>query len=180
MFYSYLYKDVDGTPIYAGKGKGKRANEHFKANTHLGRVLRKRKENGVVLIPTIYNCESEELAFFVEEELIRMYGRADLNEGTLFNLTDGGEGQCRRIAWNKGRTCTTEENEEKSKRMIGKPSNRRGVPNKNKPTIESNIARSLKLKGVPQKKRTPEQIANMVAGKKLARQQKLNKEMGVY
>lgn len=92
QFYAYLYKDVDDTSIYVGKGMHKRAWKHFKANTHLGRLLRKRNIAGYTIEPIIYKCENEELAFFVESELIRKYGREDLNKGTLFNLTDGGEG----------------------------------------------------------------------------------------
>jgi hypothetical protein len=169
MYYAYLYRDVDNTPIYVGKGKHNRAFQHIKSDTYLGRLLRKRLLDGYELIPEIYKCESEELAFFVEEELVIKFGRKDLNEGTLLNLTNGGEGQSGRSPWNKDRKCTEEENTAKSNRMIGKPSNRKGIPNKIAPTVESNIARSLKLKGVPQKKRTPEQIKNMVDGKRKAR-----------
>lgn len=42
-----------------------------------------------------------------EKELIKLYGRRDLQEGTLVNLTDGGEGCCRSLA-NKGITRTPE------------------------------------------------------------------------
>lgn len=93
-YYAYLYIDIDNTPIYAGKGCRKRAWVHFNAKSHLGNILRKRKDIGIELNPIIYYCESEELAFFVEEELIRKYGRKCLNEGTLLNITSGGEGGC--------------------------------------------------------------------------------------
>lgn len=77
-----------------GKGKGTRAFAHFRnySDTRLSRVLKKRARDGIKIAPEIIPCESEELAFFVEEELIRKFGREDLNEGTLFNLTNGGDG----------------------------------------------------------------------------------------
>lgn len=38
-----------------------------------------------------------------EIELIKLYGRRDLGQGTLVNLTDGGEGNLGMIPWNKGK-----------------------------------------------------------------------------
>ena len=40
----------------------------------------------------IYADLDEELAFFIEEELISLIGRKDLGKGSLLNLTDGGDG----------------------------------------------------------------------------------------
>ena len=92
-FYTYLYRDIDGTPIYVGKGTGRRALSHFKADSHLGRLLKKRLRDGHKIKPE-FLCKDvdEEFAFFVEIEMIRHYGRKDLGIGTLFNLTDGGDG----------------------------------------------------------------------------------------
>ena len=93
IFYCYLYRDIDGTPIYAGKGKRDRAFGHITNDTHLGRLLRKRLRDGHKIEPE-FLCKDvdEEFAFFVEVETIRHYGRKDLGIGTLLNLTDGGEG----------------------------------------------------------------------------------------
>lgn len=92
-FYAYLYRDIDGTPIYIGKGTGRRAYIHFKSKSHLGNLLRNRLKESFKIEPE-FLCQDvdEELAFFVEEEMIRKYGRKDLALGTLFNLTDGGDG----------------------------------------------------------------------------------------
>lgn len=45
-----------------------------------------------MLVPIITPHESEPEALAREKELIALYGRADLGLGTLFNLTDGGDG----------------------------------------------------------------------------------------
>lgn len=55
-YYTYLYRDVDGTPIYVGKGKNKRAWKHFNPNvkTQIGYTLRKRKACGFDIKPENY------------------------------------------------------------------------------------------------------------------------------
>lgn len=94
QFYAYLYRDPKtGIPVYVGKGYGNRAFDHFKSKTRLGNMLRKRIAEGFKVEPEFIVFGDEELAFFVEQEAIRKYGRDDLGTGTLFNLTDGGEGQ---------------------------------------------------------------------------------------
>lgn len=93
-FYTYLYRDIDGTPIYVGKGKGNRAWNHFQASvkTHLGFLLRKRLREGIRIDPEINYHVSEEVALATEVQQILFFGRVDLKTGTLFNLTDGGDG----------------------------------------------------------------------------------------
>lgn len=80
-FYTYLWLRADGTPYYAGKGIGRRA---FKKYTH--RMPPPPNERII-----IQEFECEEDAFFAEKFLIAFYGREDLGEGKLLNLTDGGE-----------------------------------------------------------------------------------------
>lgn len=93
IYYVYIYRDIDGRVIYVGKGKGTRAWFHLNAKSHLGNVLRKRLREGYQIEPE-FLCKDvdEEFAFFIEIETIRHFGRKDLGLGTLFNLTDGGEG----------------------------------------------------------------------------------------
>lgn len=103
-FYSYLYRDIDGTPIYAGKGKGGRAFNHIKADTHLGYLLQKRLKDGIKLEPELSTLTTEENAFFQETALILKYGRKDLGTGTLLNRTDGGEGSSGCVPTDEART----------------------------------------------------------------------------
>jgi hypothetical protein len=82
QFYAYLWLRADGTPYYAGKGKGFRAyapHRHIYPPTDKNRIV-------------IFYRDSEEAAFETEKELIRNWGRKDLGSGCLRNRTDGGDG----------------------------------------------------------------------------------------
>jgi hypothetical protein len=92
QYYTYLYRDIDGTPIYVGKGCDKRAWSHNKSRSRLGNTLRKRFRDGASLQPIIFNQADEQTALDMEVFWIAFYGREDLGKGTLFNLTAGGEG----------------------------------------------------------------------------------------
>lgn len=83
QFYSYLWLDSQGYPYYAGKGYSKRA---FKRH---GRGLWPPKDRArILLFPMISEAE----AFESEIALIDLFGRKDLGNGSLINVTNGGEG----------------------------------------------------------------------------------------
>ena len=130
-FYVYLYRDLDGTPIYVGKGKGGRYKQHFQnsTNSRIGNKLRKLKSSGHTLMPSFFECESEELAFLVEEEMISLYGRECVNEGTLYNISSGGEGS-------SGFKLSDEVKASISKRRRGVPTLVKGQFKHSKETIE--------------------------------------------
>jgi hypothetical protein len=93
-YYVYLYKDLDGTPIYVGKGKGKRAFEHLRgsSNDRLNKFISARSNEGYTVEPEIVATGSEDNMLMVEVALIKLFGRADNMLGPLFNSTDGGDG----------------------------------------------------------------------------------------
>lgn len=102
-FYAYLWLREDGTPYYAGKGKGKRA---FTSSAH--NVRCPKDESRIV----VFDRDSEESAFQTEKELIANWGRKDLGTGCLRNFTDGGDGQ-------SGRKFSKETIEKMRERMLG-------------------------------------------------------------
>jgi hypothetical protein len=95
-FYVYIYYDPsrNNEPIYVGKGSGERAWRHLRRkNMHpFTQRLQFMKKNNIRPIIGLYAGLDEEFSYFLEEELIKYFGRKDLGKGTLLNLTDGGDG----------------------------------------------------------------------------------------
>jgi hypothetical protein len=93
-FYVYVYKDIDGTPVYVGKGKGNRAYQHLteSSNDRLNKLIINRSKIGTIMEPEIVASGTENNMLMVEVALIKLFGRADTSQGPLFNHTDGGDG----------------------------------------------------------------------------------------
>lgn len=100
MFYVYVYRDPRPTknnqPVYVGKGTGDRDLSHWSRGSHnkpFQDFIAHLKARGFVSIcERVFETENETEAFTKEIELIALYGRRNLKQGSLFNLTDGGEG----------------------------------------------------------------------------------------
>jgi hypothetical protein len=100
MFYVYVYRDPRPTknnqPVYVGKGTGDRDLSHWSRGSHnkpFQDFISHLKQRGLVaLCERVFETEVEAEAFAKEIELIALYGRRNTKTGTLFNLTDGGEG----------------------------------------------------------------------------------------
>jgi hypothetical protein len=101
MFYVYVYKDPRPTKnqqvVYVGKGMGDRMFYHWRKAVHhnkgFGALLALLRRNSLEpIIEQVAEFADEAEAFVEEMRLIALYGRRDLKSGTLFNLTDGGEG----------------------------------------------------------------------------------------
>ena len=91
IFYTYLYIDpIDNIPVYVGYGQNLRAFEHFSSKTELGDLLRQRLLQGQCVSPIIHIEENRDKAKDMEKFWIKVFGRKDKGEGTLFNKTDGG------------------------------------------------------------------------------------------
>lgn len=97
-FYVYIYLDprtCPPTPIYVGKGQGKRHKQHLSKtkNKYFDRKLKKIQNSGLKPIVEFAAKDiTNEEAMQIEIKLIAKYGRMDQKTGTLCNHTDGGEG----------------------------------------------------------------------------------------
>ena len=99
-WYLYAHKRFDKSEIfYIGIGKKKNYGRAYefneqKRNNIWNKIFNKTDIEVLILFDNI----SKETASQKEKELINLYGRIDLNEGSLCNMTDGGDGilNCKR------------------------------------------------------------------------------------
>jgi hypothetical protein len=88
-FYVYLhFRKTDGSVFYVGRGCRNRANSSYRRSKYWRNIVNK---NGLGVIKLVENITSEE-ANRLESEIIKFYGRIDLQTGILINMTDGGDG----------------------------------------------------------------------------------------
>jgi len=100
MFYVYVYRDPRplkaNQPVYVGKGTGDRDLSHWSRGSHnkpfQDFISHLKLRAHIAVCERVLETEIEAEAFVKEIELIALYGRRDIGTGTLFNLTDGGEG----------------------------------------------------------------------------------------
>jgi hypothetical protein len=97
MVYAYIYVDpVTNIPFYAGKGSRDRATSHMapsaKTNKALAGKLRKLKALGLKPIISKIKVSTHEAAFAIEKFLVALFGKKFDKTGSLFNLSDGGDG----------------------------------------------------------------------------------------
>ena len=144
MFCTYLYCDPkSGIWRYVGKGILRRPYSHVKNGSHnsqLHNMLKKRMREGFSPRPIVLSASSEADATEMEVLLIAMLGRFDLSTGTLFNLTDGGEGcqgrkaslEERQRASLRHRNMSAEKKEQKSQKISAANSGRVLTPEQRK------------------------------------------------
>lgn len=127
-YYTYILIDPrNNQPFYVGKGNGYRMYEHIRNakkewqrydnNLKLNKIRAIIKANLNIIYKKVIENVTEQEAIDKEIELIKFYGRLDLETGMLTNLTNGGDGASgykhtqewkdsrKNIpAWNKGKT----------------------------------------------------------------------------
>ena len=112
IFMAYVYKHIrkdTNEVFYIGIGKTKnRPYETSRRNEYWKRIVNKVGH----IVEIIEDGLTWEQACEMETKLIKQYGRKDLNEGSLVNMTDGGDGLY-------GVIFTKERNEKISKTQKG-------------------------------------------------------------
>lgn len=99
-FYVYIHrKQSNGEVFYIGKGKNRRAWAMSGRTEYWHRVA---KKHGLV-VEVVLDGLQEWYAFELETDLIALYGRKDLGNGCLVNMSDGGEGASGVIATDETR-----------------------------------------------------------------------------
>jgi hypothetical protein len=97
----WKYKDITFTyqPFYVGKGKRLRMNNHLQPNclnknTIKNNIIKSviKETNELPLHYKIFENLTFEESNNIEIEMIEYFGRINLNNGILSNMTDGGEG----------------------------------------------------------------------------------------
>jgi hypothetical protein len=97
----YIHKNPhNGEVFYVGQG----SNHRGRMDRAYSKSSRSKWWNNYVnkygppLVEIVATDITKEYADRLEMDLIKLYGRKDLNEGTLVNLTDGGDGNGKRSA----------------------------------------------------------------------------------
>lgn len=91
-FYVYVHKKkTNGEVFYVGKGSGKRAWSSSGRNELWERTANKYGW----FVEIVENNLQDWYAFELERDLISFYGRRDIGDGSLTNMSDGGDGPSR-------------------------------------------------------------------------------------
>lgn len=145
MAYVYRHIRLDkNEPFYIGIGSDmtyKRANEKTRRSQLWNKIIAKSDYDVEILVDDI----TFDYAKLKEIEFIKLYGRIDLGNGTLANLTDGGDGLINRIFTPEhrkklslsqiGKKLTEEQKDKLRKYRIGIP---------NSPEARSKISKANK------------------------------------
>jgi hypothetical protein len=116
-YYVYCHKNPTTNEIfYVGKGSGYRAYVTQSRGKFWYDYV---KKHGIPIVEILHENLSEDESFILEKELIKTFGRRDINNGLLVNTTDGGEG-C------GGMTHSDKSKKKMSINKFGKPSNNKG------------------------------------------------------
>jgi hypothetical protein len=154
---AYLYRHIridNNVPFYIGIGSDEKFvrayNKHRRSKKWFNIVAKTEYKVQIVLMDISLDEAKEK-----EIEFIKLYGRSDKLEGTLCNLTDGGEGNPGRIVsdeWRKnksieqkGKKMSEEFKQKRREYMTGKKMPREGVEKTRQWLIENHPMRGKKM-----------------------------------
>jgi hypothetical protein len=111
--YAYIYVDpLTNVPFYVGKGSRDRSSAHMaKSTSHNKAVwskIQKLKNAGLKPIISKIKVATHEAAFAIERFLISLFGKKCDSTGSLYNLTDGGDGPTNLTRSEEARRKTSE------------------------------------------------------------------------
>lgn len=156
---AYLYRHIrldKNVPFYVGIGSDsdgyyKRANDKHRRNKKWFNIIAKTEYKVQIMIDDLSLDEAKNK----EVEFISLYGRSDKQDGTLCNLTDGGEGTPGRIVsedWRrnksieqKGRKMSEEFKQKRREYMTGRKMPLQAVEKTRKWLIENHPMRGKKM-----------------------------------
>lgn len=136
----YQHRRVsDGEIFYIGIGAKNRPYSKYNRNNYWLNYTNKYD----YVVDILSKDLTWEEACIKEKSLILEYGRHDLKQGTLVNMTDGGDGQCNlaqesrdkislankgKTTWMKGKKHTEEAKKKNSEKHLGKVPSNKGKP----------------------------------------------------
>jgi hypothetical protein len=161
MFYIYIYFDPEINilyeneyfksnlqPMYIGKGSGNRYKKHLRNNPDNpmfnARIKELQDKKIDIPISIILSNKDDAETFVLEEKLIEMIGRRNINTGPLYNITKGGAG---------GYKCSNETKLKISKGNTGKIVSQ-----------ETKLKQSNASKGVPKSAEHKEKLSKSLQG----------------
>jgi hypothetical protein len=118
MAYVYRHIRLDkNEPFYIGVGSGgyRRANSTKGRNKIWNGIVSRTNYEVEIILDNLGWEEAREK----EKEFISLYGRIDKNNGSLCNLTEGGDGTLGVTAWNKGKKLSKKHINSLSKAQTG-------------------------------------------------------------
>lgn len=127
MYYTYAFLRKNGTPYYIGKGKG------YRITQKTGRTINPPKDKTRIIF--LKKNLTEEQAFEHEKYMIDIFGRKDLNNGILYNRTNGGEGTSGLKLYGQRNPFYGKKHTEESKLKISKSKVGTKFPDKLKPKV---------------------------------------------
>jgi hypothetical protein len=161
--YKHLRKDTNEV-FYIGIGiKKNRATSKFGRNS----IWKKIVDKTDYIVEIIENDLTWKEACEKEKELIKFYGRIDLNTGTLSNMTDGGDGTINQVFTEEYRQKLRKPKSEEHKIKIGLASKGRNVGRKH--TDEAKRKMGEAAKGVNVGKKLSEEHKRKIGEKSKGR-----------